>query len=289
MHTGGWADKLGNRYEGLWTARQLLLLLNSRLQAVQLESLNEEDEAVDLYVVPLDGTRELHQCKKNSSKNNWTLRGLATRGIFSALYEHLRKDARHRYVFVSNREPVDLKRLIDGARLFDEQFKEFLAHLANNPADGERWEAWCGLLELPSDGRDAFALLRRTEVSVFGDDLRQRHDVEEFARALLDGDPRDVVLRLSDFAVEHMGRPIHVDELHRFIREQTTFLLRDLAFSTSIAPAIEQCQAEYRTTIGPYLIDSQLYSSTPIRSVAAGGHSSRWPSYPLPPWRSRAG
>jgi hypothetical protein len=62
VHTGGRADKLGNRYEGRWTAKQLLRLLDGKLSAVRLESFSEDH--VDLFVTNLDGATELHQCKR---------------------------------------------------------------------------------------------------------------------------------------------------------------------------------------------------------------------------------
>jgi hypothetical protein len=52
MRTGGWADKLGNRYEGRWTAKQFLLLLAEKLQMVQLETEDSVEQRVDLLVVP---------------------------------------------------------------------------------------------------------------------------------------------------------------------------------------------------------------------------------------------
>ena len=43
---GGRADKLGNRYEGLWVARQLLFLLAGELTSVQVEAVGTDEAQV---------------------------------------------------------------------------------------------------------------------------------------------------------------------------------------------------------------------------------------------------
>src|SRR6266851_5512941 len=239
MRTGGWADKLGNRYEEFWTAKQLLLLLHGELQTVQLESLHDEKEAVDLMLFHFDGSRHAHQCKKRDSHQGWTIRELGKRGVLTAARDHLRQDSRRRFVFVSNREATDWKRLIEAARRFEQGPGQFLDYVANLAGEGTNWNSLCDEVGLASQSAEAFDLLVRSDVLVYDDGIGGRKDVEIFAKLLLDGDPRDIVLRLADYAIERMGNPIHADELRTFIRTQTSFKLRDLTLHVGIAPAIE--------------------------------------------------
>ncbi len=51
------ADKLGNRYEGRWVAKQLLRLLNEDIKSVTVELIGPDEEGVDLLVVKEDGVR----------------------------------------------------------------------------------------------------------------------------------------------------------------------------------------------------------------------------------------
>jgi len=44
---GGRADKLGNRYEGRWVAKQLLRLLNEDIQSVTIEAVGDDEKGVD--------------------------------------------------------------------------------------------------------------------------------------------------------------------------------------------------------------------------------------------------
>ena len=61
--------------------------------------------------------------------------------------------------------------------------------------------------------------------------------------ALIEGQTRDIVLRLADYAVDRMGKPIHADELRRYLTEKTTFKLRDLSYTPPIVAAIERRRA----------------------------------------------
>src|SRR5438477_511706 len=64
--TGGRADKLGNRYEGLWVANTLIRLLAEEIRTVQMEALGDDERGVDLWVTNNDGWREAYQCKRKN-------------------------------------------------------------------------------------------------------------------------------------------------------------------------------------------------------------------------------
>jgi len=59
---GGMADKLGNRYEGRWVAKQLLRLLNEELLSVTIELIGPNEQGVDLLIVKKDDIHQLQQC-----------------------------------------------------------------------------------------------------------------------------------------------------------------------------------------------------------------------------------
>src|SRR5258707_15655043 len=86
VERGGRADKLGNRYEGLWAARNLLLVLAGEVVAVTVEAVGDDEEGVDLWVDYADGRREAHQCKrKNRTSGKWTLTELRSRKVLARL------------------------------------------------------------------------------------------------------------------------------------------------------------------------------------------------------------
>jgi hypothetical protein len=256
MRTGGWADKLGNRYEGRWTAKQLLLLLAEKFQSVQLETEDAVEQRVDLLVGHADGVAEVQQCKKNNSQNNWPMRELARRGVLAGLHNFLIKAPTHRFSFISNREATELKRLIEKARETLDDFEAFRTRL--DTREVVSWEKICRELNLATGADVAFHLLARVDVVVFDDGTSGQEDVETLAALLLDGNPRSAVLRLADFAVERMGHPIHVDELRRFLHEKTEFRVRDLTYSPKIAAVLESRRAEFAESILRTLIRGKL-------------------------------
>jgi len=258
MNTGGWADKLGNRYEGLWTVKQLLLLLDGRVQSVQLESVNDIDGGSDLFVTSCDGLREAQQCKKNNSKNSWTIGALAKEGVLTTLRNHLARDSRHRFSFISNRQAADLKRLVSLAQQFKYDARDFFAYLQGQKTTLDVWKAFCKAVAMPAADASGFDLLLRTEVPIFDDGPSGRRDVEILAEHLLDGSRHDVVLRLADFAIENMGRPIYADGLRNFLHQSTTFRVRELNYSPRIHEVIERSKSEYDRFIRRTLIHQRL-------------------------------
>src|SRR5262245_11212975 len=106
---GGRADKLGNRYEGRWVARSLLLALAGELVSVTVESVGDDERGVDLWLARVDGTREAQQCKrKNWHKGRWTVSDLRARGVLGHLAHQLRRDPRHHFTLVSGDRAPDL-------------------------------------------------------------------------------------------------------------------------------------------------------------------------------------
>src|SRR5262245_722771 len=138
MQTGGWADKLGNRYEGRWTAQQLLRLLDGRVQAVQLESVTEEH--VDLFVTNCDGTIEAHQCKRKMHRNGWRIMAVVRGGVVGSLQAYLGSHQGGRFVFVANQPATDLMRLIDRARSSPD-LPAFVSPL-DGTQDHRAWATW---------------------------------------------------------------------------------------------------------------------------------------------------
>lgn len=80
---GGMSEKLGNRYEGRWVAKQLLRLLNEEILSVTVEPIGPDEQGVDLLVVGKDGVRQLQQCKARcGGREFWTISALRDKGIF---------------------------------------------------------------------------------------------------------------------------------------------------------------------------------------------------------------
>ena len=78
LEPGGYADKLGNRYEGRWVVKQLLRVLNEQLVSVTVEAVGDDEAGVDLWVKEVSGRQIAQQCKlRNGSSNQWTIADLS--------------------------------------------------------------------------------------------------------------------------------------------------------------------------------------------------------------------
>src|SRR5688500_18182410 len=93
FEAGGYASKLGERYEGRWVVRQLLFLLQERLRSVTLEAVGDDEDGVDVWIERVDGVREAQQCKAgNGTKKEWTFADLARRGVMEYAKRQLERD-----------------------------------------------------------------------------------------------------------------------------------------------------------------------------------------------------
>ncbi len=74
FEAGGRADKLGNRYEEMWIARQMLLLLEEKIRSITIEAIGDDEQGVEFWLETCDGKRQAHQCKaRNASNEHWTI------------------------------------------------------------------------------------------------------------------------------------------------------------------------------------------------------------------------
>jgi hypothetical protein len=97
---GGMAEKLGNRYEGRWVAKQLLRLLNEKIKSVTVELIGPDEQGVDLLVVNKDGNPQLQQCKARcKSSEYWSISAL--KGILDNLKDHLSRDRNNEFALVT--------------------------------------------------------------------------------------------------------------------------------------------------------------------------------------------
>jgi hypothetical protein len=113
---GGATDKIGNRYEGLWTIDCLIDLIDEKATEIRLEPPGEEGEGVEFWLQRGD-IREYHQVKRQKSKGEWTIKSLEDKDIhvLSNFKSKLNESSSH-CVFVSINSASELRELLDRAR-----------------------------------------------------------------------------------------------------------------------------------------------------------------------------
>jgi Novel STAND NTPase 1 len=185
--SGGAADKLGNRYELLWTIRCMAQVLAGEAETIRLEPPGEEGRGIE-FILTKDGRHEFHQVKRQQAgKGHWSIANLS--GILRNFRAHLEREPNALCVFVSQEATKGLSELTERAR--SSASNEELEHEFLKSEDLQchfidlckRWDG-CGL---PT----AWALLRRIEVHTLDE-----RNLDAFASSLLDplvqGDPRAV-------------------------------------------------------------------------------------------------
>ena len=126
LEPGGYADKIGNRYEGHWTARQLLRLLNEDIRTVQIEPLGEDEPGIDLWIERSDGSRQGQQCKYHDGP--WTLAELNGRGVLRAAEAQLSRSPSYTFALVSPATAPVLDQLCKSAHDSTENAEDFFRY-----------------------------------------------------------------------------------------------------------------------------------------------------------------
>lgn len=273
LEPGGYADKLGNRYESRWVTRQMLRLLNEETRALTIEAVGDDEYGVDLWIERADGTREAQQCKaRNTGKDAWTVADLDRRGILKSMTFQLDRAPNHEFSLVSAVPTALLGDLCESARHSSGDSESFyygqiqkLGVLSRN-AFGQ----FClrmGLNEQTAEGRRrAHDYLRRLHFYHQADDRNFHDELLAWAGMLLAADSADAVGALTQLAAASIRKPLTSAD----IRSQLTAMgihSRQLDHDTRVASAVEALRRQFEGSISPDLINGQLLQRAETQEV----------------------
>ncbi len=207
---GGPADKLGNRYEKLWTLSEFVRMLHGDAEAIRIEDPNAEKAE---FVVTIGSRQEFHQAKRSHPNGKWSFAALKKEGILQAIGKQLVGND-NRFVFASGSDARELAELCEAAGDV-ESLKEFEHVFLKAENRKTNFKKLLGLWAC--DVPTAFECLQRINVRTIGE-----HELEEKVlrglKALFLVDPNAVMDAL---------RGIAEDSVHRTITHQS--LVADLA------------------------------------------------------------
>lgn len=260
--TGGRADKLGNRYEGLWVTYLLIRVVAEELMSVQLEAVGDDEQGVDVWVTHPDGRRQAYQCKrKNRTLGRWTVNELVTQGVVRNMGEQLQRITDARFTFVSAHPAAELRELADAARGSDDDAETFFTTTRGVKAHQANLDRVCATFGVdaatPAGRRQGFDLLRRIDTHLFEDSPEGRTWVRALTRCHLDGNPDTAVEVLANFAQERMGTAVTADALRRHLHDRG-IRVRRLVGDQSVAERLDRLRAEFRESLQPSLIQAEL-------------------------------
>ncbi|MEN8130113.1 MAG: hypothetical protein ABFS45_07930 [Pseudomonadota bacterium] len=264
---GGMADKLGNRHEGRWVAKQLIRLLNEEIQSVTVELIGPDEEGVDLLVVSKDGIRQLQQCKARfGSHNSWSVNALASRGVLSHLETHLSRDPQQEFVLVSGIPTQTFADICDSARNSNDNPQDFFQYQIQEVGKERQknFRDFCNALKLNPDQEEdlkkAFGYLKRTFIELFPDDRSAWSDLLTWVGFLLTGEPETTISVLLTYAENNYQyhKPIYADELRTHLADPHNIYSKKLEYDNRLAPTIEELQRQFSESIRSGLISGKI-------------------------------
>lgn len=174
--SGGFADKMGNKYELSWTVYYALQCLQDERRSITYEELDPElaDGSEFTFVDECESTHVMQVKRQHSTNGKWTIAALHRHGIFEAAKKHVINNG-HNYHFGSMTPSIRLRELSDRARQTDNedqfikhQLTEELRSIFNQLTDpnifGDPKSAWRVLRGMWFEARDEHELAKTNSI-----------------------------------------------------------------------------------------------------------------------------
>lgn len=126
MIPGGISDKLGNEYEALWAATQLIDIYRGLSVSLKYEPIEVGGFEFELR---FKNHTEWHQSKQKSTSGRWTIGELSRRDVLGQFKKRLTTDEAARCVFITDNDAAALGALAKKAQLVESErdFKKTLS------------------------------------------------------------------------------------------------------------------------------------------------------------------
>ncbi len=263
LEPGGYADKLGNRYEDRWVARQLLGILNEDILAVTVEPVGEDGEGVDLWVELADGTRQAQQCKlRNRSSDSWSVADLNSSGILAKARKQLDRDPSVEFALVTAVSSMSIHDLCVSARLSNGSSRDFVKYQIQAIGETRQkpFRQFCTYLGLnheePVDQALAYTYLHRFFIKQWSD-ATSGEEILFFAKTLVQGDPEIVIAVLTDYAKDRLRQKLTAEMLWVHLKSKNLHP-RKLEHDDRVLPRVHKLQEKFKKSI--HLIQGELIS-----------------------------
>ena len=253
---GGEADKLGNRYESLWTVDAALDLIDDAYLDLTVEAVGDEAAGVEFVRTTQSGVHEYHSIKRQHSKGNWTLARLKSEGILNDLIVKTGTDSCA--VFSSGTSATEFEELIERAKASDsfEGFKkridesgrisgQFVEHIA--PLCEDERAAWIALQRLCVRTTNEPQLIKNVERRVRS--MFQTTTGEPI-------NPRAVRLLIGEVLISPMGKRHDKHSVLDALKEQGYPRSR-LAGETTVREHIQKLNRSYLKEVQTLFINQE--------------------------------
>jgi len=253
---GGAADKIGNRYENVWTVLHMTDVMAEKVRSIRIEPPGEEGVAAEFWLETEQG-REYHQAKRQASGlGKWTTSSLGRAGVLAGFLEHLHDPAGITCVFVSTQAAHPLSELAERARAASGP-EEFEAKFLSKELRAD-FQALCSSWGCdPKAGADrvqAFHWLRHLQVRTV-DESTLRQMVETNLDYLVEGDTATTLDVLAQLAINSIHKELTAHDIWQRIESRPGLRRRQWESDPRLLPKVEEVTRRYldliaKTAIG---------------------------------------
>lgn len=281
LEPGGFAEKVGNRYESSWITFQLLRLLDEKISYVQIEPLGDDEDAVDVIVGHFDGSKEHHQCKiGEKSVEAWTIATLESKELLTKGFEHILSGSKS-YKVISR---IGFRLLEDicesalnstgsGSEFFEHQIKEISQERI------KLFDELCKRLKLDKSKSDdldkALFFLKSFEIRQFNEDDTDHEICKLLAEKLVFEPAIQLVHFLQTYPVKcNKLREKITTHLLKKDLETHQFSFRPSPSDPHTSDVIVTLNQEFDQSIEPYLISKNNIYRTEFTTALESLNSS---------------
>lgn len=264
LEPGGLAEKIGNRYESSWITFQLLRLLDEKISFVQVEPLGDDEDAVDVIIGNLDGSKEHHQCKiGEKSVEAWTVATLESKKLLTKGFEHILSGSKS-YKVISRIGFRLLEDICESARNSTGSSSDFFEHQIKDISQDriKLFDELCYRLKLDQTNlRDldkALLFLQSFEIIKFNEDDTDHELCLLLAEKLVYEPAVHLVHFLQTYPVKNNKLRIPITtHLLKTDLETHLFSFRPSPSDPHTSSVIAALNDEFDHSIEPYLISQQ--------------------------------
>lgn len=273
LEAGGYAEKLGNRYEANWIAYQLLRLLQEKISYVTVEPIGDDEVGVDLVIGNIDGSHEHHQCKAGSGNAEcWTLSKLNSSKILQNANYQINRGATE-FHLVSPLSSKIISDLCESALNSNSMPFDFLEHQVKQSREREKcFKSLCNYLELKFEAEEdinkAIFFLQHFKITRYEQNKHTLDELEDKASSLFSGNATQLVQFLKYYPVENnkLRNKITANQLFHEL-EDKGFIPRDIPEDQRILSVIENLSTEFDGSIRPFLICDPLIKRKELENI----------------------
>lgn len=273
LESGGYSDKIGNRYESRWIAYLLFQLLEEEHSAIQVEPIGDDEEGVDVLIKDHSGETRMDQCKaSNANNDHWTLSLLSTSGVLTKADKQILRDIKE-FNIVSPLASSSISALIDSAKNSNDNPDDFYKYqIEPSTPRIKDFTSICNYLNLNTNCSDTkvhvFNFLKKFNVIQYNSDKKTKEELLDKANLLFTDPPEHVVAYLRSCIVEEdLLRHVITSSKLRALMESKGFSFRVRPQDSRILPVISSIQSEFEDSIKPFFISKTLIDRPELTDV----------------------